>query len=349
MPASSDGPPAVDRLLARLCRNATPRDALDGFTASPAGQRAVVAALSTAAALRGPPPPGYEAAVLTAVARCVQDGDLQDELAAALAAALSGQPAVTDPPPRTLPPPPPSTEWRAYFFGGKHAPFPVVAAASRDFLAAGTGGAAWAAGGALAGALLARPSLVAGRPLLELGCGCGLAGAALAVAAGWGGEDQKPPPRIAPSSLTLTDGDAGALAIAAATLAANGVRGVGVARLAWGEEGEGGGGDEPLPPPPPASPSTLVLGADIMYDPAAAPHMARLLANLLRSPGTAALLAGVERARGTVEAYESAFQTAGLRFTRGLPPAEAGGDDQGPEWGEVDESGTVGWWWVEAC
>ena len=253
MPHKPTSDANVTRLLACVCRNAPPHDvvaALSEAPATPASQRAVVRALRTAATLRGPPPAGYAASILTAVARCA-DNNLEDELAVALAAALSGDGANDNA--RALPPPPPGTEWRAYFFGdASSSSFPVIVAASRDFLAAGTGGAVWRAGGALAAALLARPTLVDGTALLELGCGCGLAGAVIAVAAGWvengggGGGGDTTPPRLAPASLTLTDGDSGALAIATAMLAANGVRGVEVARLAWG--GGGGGNDSASPP-----------------------------------------------------------------------------------------------------
>lgn len=357
MPHKPTSDANVTRLLACVCRNAPPRDvvaALSEAPATPASQRAVVRALRTAATLRGPPPAGYAASILTAVARCA-DNNLEDELAVALAAALSGDGANDNA--RALPPPPPGTEWRAYFFGdASSSSFPVIVAASRDFLAAGTGGAVWRAGGALAAALLARPTLVDGTALLELGCGGGLAGAVIAVAAGWvengggGGGGDTTPPRLAPASLTLTDGDSGALAIATATLAANGVRGVEVARLAWG--GGGGGNDSASPPLDhhhPSAPPRLVIGADIMYDPEAAPALAGLLARLLSVPGSAALLAGVERAEDTVYAYTRALAAAGITVQRQCPPlAEGGGDCDdrlGPVWGEEDESGVVGWWW----
>ena len=357
MSPTSDG--SVTRLLAYVCHNAPPLDvvAACAFLATPACQRAVVCALKTAATLRGPPPPGYAASILTAVARRAGD-DLEDELAVALAAALRGDGENEDDA-RTLPPPPPGTEWRAYFFGGTASSFPVVVAASRDFLAAGTGGAVWRAGGALAAALLARPTLVDGKALLELGCGCGLAGAAVAVAAGWvedggGGGGDATTPRLAPASLTLTDGDPGALAIATATLAANGVRGVEVGRLAWGG---GGGGGESAPPLDHhhhhhhhhSDAPRLVIGADIMYDPVAAPALADLLARLLSVPGSAALLAGVERAEATVDAYTRALSAAGVTVVRRCPPLAEGENDcddhLGPVWGEEDESGAVGWWW----
>lgn len=358
-------PPLLLRALA--ARAAPPREFVEALAGAVAARQSqVVAALAAAALLRPPPDAGYEARVLGAVAKAVGD-ELEDGVADALAAALGDRaPPSTSP----LPPPTPGCQWRAYYFGAEAAPAPVVASASPDVLAAGTGAAAWPAGAALAGALLARPHLTSGSVVWELGCGCALAGAAVAAVAA--------ARRASPAALVLTDGDRGALANAAVTLAGNGVAfgadpgaapppRVALAALDWRHR------------PPPAWPAPdLVVGADIMYDPgrcatwrgererawagkcadphgspspsATAPALASLLATLLAQPGRdpakpkpLALLAGVERAAGTAAAHAAAFARAGLTVSRSLPPPTA--PPAGP-WHASDEGGGVVGWWV---
>jgi len=259
------GDPLPLHLLALAARNAPPRAIVGALgDVAVARQSLVPAALTAAARLRPLPAPGYEARVLGAIAKAVGD-ELEDGVAAALSAALAPRGDDNRPPSTLLPPPTPGCEWRAYFFGPSAAPAPVRVSASPDLSAAGTGAAAWPAGAALAGALLARPHWTTGAVVWELGCGCGLTGAALAVASRRGGG--------APASLVLTDGDGDALANAACTLAGNGVEfsakvpgvaatgkafPVALAALDWAH------------PPSPAWPAPdLVVGADIMYDPGA--------------------------------------------------------------------------------
>lgn len=131
--------------------------------------------------------------------------------------------------------------------------------AADDLLAHGTGAWPWAAGVSAAELALSRPDLFADRRVLELGCGCGLAGVALALA--------QPPP----ASVTLTDANAAAVANARRNLEANGARAE-VLELAW---------EEVTPARAAALRPSVVIAADVIYDPEAIPALVCALRNLL--------------------------------------------------------------------
>ena len=120
----------------------------------------------------------------------------------------------------------------------------------------------WESAAALAEELYARPGLVSGRSVLELGCGIGLSGV---VAAALGGR------------VLATDHDAGALAAAKRTAEINGVSGVETAVgdwLDWRVPGR----------------FEVILGADVAYD--ADDHAALLgVLDAALAPGGAVLLA----------------------------------------------------------
>lgn len=139
----------------------------------------------------------------------------------------------------------------------------------------GAGDVVWPASIALARMLAHVPSLTAGKRVLELGCGLGTAGLAAACHAGT-------------ASVVLTDRDESVLELAREAIQANGLPAgaVSTATLDWGADAAGLAaalGPEPF---------EVIIGADILYDAAAAERLADLLAKLL--PPTSAATAPSE-------------------------------------------------------
>ena len=133
----------------------------------------------------------------------------------------------------------------------------------------GAGDVVWPAAVALARLLAHCPSFAAQKRVLEIGAGLGLPGASAAQAGA--------------ASLLLADRDGAALALAARSAALNAPALAQAGRVAtlvadWG-------GD--LGAWPPAGAVDLVLASDVLYDAAAPPALAALLARLL-SPAAAA-------------------------------------------------------------
>ena len=132
----------------------------------------------------------------------------------------------------------------------------------------GAGDVVWPASVALARLLAHVPSLTSGQRVLELGCGLGAAGLAAATHAG-------------ASAVVLSDRDDAVLGHARAAAAANGADAVvSTASLDWAaisdDELRAALGDG-------FAAFDVVVGADILYDEAAARMLAALLARLLPS------------------------------------------------------------------
>ena len=121
----------------------------------------------------------------------------------------------------------------------------------------------WPSSVALARLLLAKPALVAGRDVLELGCGLGLASCAAAL----GGA----------TAVVATDREPDAVAFAAQNAEANDVA-VSTRVLEWSVE------------PEEAPACDVLLGSDVLYGPEAPALLAPLLRDCVR-PGGVALLA----------------------------------------------------------
>ncbi|CAE8608993.1 unnamed protein product [Polarella glacialis] len=135
-----------------------------------------------------------------------------------------------------------------------------------DVEAADTSGAAvWAGSVSLAEELLARPELVAGTRVLELGCGVGVAGLAAAV--------------VGAASVVLTDGNPSVLALCRRNIEANrGKLGAGTCEcvtLEWGEVHAAAALAAAHRP-------EVVIGADVGYDPSSQDALARTLVALSR-------------------------------------------------------------------
>ena len=187
----------------------------------------------------------------------------------------------------------------------------------------GAGDVVWPASIALARMLAHVPSLTASKRVLELGCGLGAAGLAAACHAG-------------PASVTLTDREEALLELAQRAIEANGLPSgaVRTATLDWGADAASIAatlGDDPF---------DVILGADILYDSAAAERLASLLDKLL--PRTPTETARVLLADPSQRPHRDTFAEACARFGLGVADDTLPGPEDIRLVGVVRES-------VEAC
>lgn len=228
----------------------------------------------------------------------------------------------------------------------------------------------------LAAFVAARPSLLAGRSVLELGAGLGLCGLAAALAG------------AAPSPLvTLSDFHNGVLSALQRAVADNGLDGrAEVASHNWVADsgGRGGAAAAPaaLPAPsavdelgpeyarvlglqaggPAAAPAlapgrrfSLLLGAEVLYEPVCAAFLPALLRARLECPGGRCLLVGAVRDAALIERLLAACAARGMRLSvrcpATLPPpprgaAAAAAADAGAAQGRRDDAPSAGGGWM---
>jgi len=144
----------------------------------------------------------------------------------------------------------------------------------------------WPATYALIDACVAVPAAFAGKVVVELGAGTGLA--ALAARACW----ECLPAAGAPAAMVVTDGDSRAVALMADNIAAEDAARSGsaarchaipmsAAALRWGVDAAA----PPLSLPPTSPPPlTVIIGSDLVYDPADVPLLVATLSTMLNQP-----------------------------------------------------------------
>jgi predicted nicotinamide N-methyase len=184
--------------------------------------------------------------------------------------------------------------------------------ASSDCLAAQTGGFVWPCGLELARVALRKPEMFNGHRVLELGAGTGVAALVLAT-------------HTATAALLVSDGNADAVVNIEANCKLNDISHSAVAD-AWHASKVADGAVTtrvfPLhwcdvtPDLATALSPTLVVAADVCYDPEDAPALARALALLLRPrdamPQPTALILLTQRSEHTVAAFQAAWRAERL-------------------------------------
>ena len=183
---------------------------------------------------------------------------------------------------------------------------------SGNCLAAQTGGFVWPCGLELARIALRRPEMFNGHRVLELGAGTGVAALVLAT-------------HTSPAALLVSDGNTDAVANIAANFQLNAVPHTAVAD-AWNAskvaDSEATTRVFPLhwsdvtADLASALSPTLVVAADVCYDPEDAPELARALALLLKprdaTPQATALILLTQRSEHTFAAFQAAWRAESL-------------------------------------
>ena len=184
--------------------------------------------------------------------------------------------------------------------------------ASGDCLAAQTGGFVWPCGLELARIALRKPEMFNGHRILELGAGTGVAALILAT-------------HTSPAALLVSDGNADAVANIATNFKLNAVPHCAVAD-AWHASKVTDVESTPrvfplhwsdvTPDLATALAPTLVVAADVCYDPEDAPELARALELLLKprdaTPQPTALILLTQRSEHTVAAFQAAWRAERL-------------------------------------
>jgi protein-lysine N-methyltransferase EEF2KMT len=163
-----------------------------------------------------------------------------------------------------------------------------------------TGLRTWEAALHLGQFLIAQPSLIAGKRVLELGAGTGYLSILCAK-------------HLCAAHVVATDGSADVLAGLAQSLFVNGLQdrpdAVSTMELVWGyslpgaDEAQCSGGQD----------MHVVLGADVTYDKAVIPALVGTLDDLLgRWPSARAIVAATERNRDTYQSFLAACRMAAL-------------------------------------
>ena len=196
--------------------------------------------------------------------------------------------------------------------------------ASSDYLAAQTSGFVWPCGLELARLALRTPQMFNGQRILELGAGTGVAALVLAT-------------HTSPAALFVSDANGDAAANIAANFQLNAVPHHADAD-AWHASKAGGAASAhvfPLhwsdvtPELASALSPTLIIAADVCYDPEDAPALAHALALLLRpgdaTPQPTALVLLTQRSEATVAAFQAAWQSESLAVRDRTAELLAGG------------------------